>query len=226
MVNEVSKIAQAQTTGAPTTKTAKKAEQKVQIFEGMTVKDVEKNGSEAQKIVAKAFDNTGVKPTKENNYNGGDGKYSKKEAENFNNYQFSLDKNKRELKAYNKKTGCTCTIKYNNLDELKENAALLKQAGHLKGGKIVFDFRNRTALYDGVSGGMLNVGSRGADKITIRNSDIRNISGAYFKGTLVLDNVKEMGMIWDSPTKVLLGEEATIKTDSNSKIEIRRYSHK
>ena len=226
MVNEVSKIAQAQTTAAPAKATTKKAQQKVKVFEGMTVKDVEQNGSEAQKIVAKAFDSTGVKPTKENNYRGGDGKYSAKEAENFNNYQFSLDKSKRELKAYNKKTGCTCTIKYNNLDELKEYAALLKQAGNLEGGKIVFDLRNKTALYDGVSGGMLNIGSRGADTITIRNSDIRNISGAYFKGILALDNVKDMGLLWDSPTKVLLGEDATLKSDSNSKIEIRRYSHK
>ena len=221
MTDPVSSVGQTQASQQPTG-TKMKAEEKVVIFEGMTVNDVEQNGSEAQKIVAKAFDNK----TKEKDYKAGDGKYSEREADNFNDYTFALDKNSKELRAHNKKTGCTSVIKYNDLDELKENAALLKEAGHLEGGQITFDLRNKIATFDGVSGSYTHIGSRGkVDRVVIKNSDLDRIIGNFFKGTLVLDNVKNMGMMWDSPTTILLDSEATLKTDSQSKVEVRRFNH-
>ena len=205
-----------------------KAQEKIKVFEGMTVNDVEQNGSEAQKLVAHAFDNSGVKPTKENHYSGADGKYSEHEAEDFNNYTFALDKQTQELRAYNNKTGCTSIIKYNSLDELKENAAVLKQAGRLKGGTITYDFRNKITTFDGVSTGRgtLYVASKGkADNVIIRNSDARRIDAAYFEGNIKLENVKRMGMIWDSPTAIVLSDKATIQTDANSQVDITRYHY-
>ena len=225
---EVSRIEQSQTAQTPQVQAQMKPQEKIKVFEGMTVNDVEQNGSEAQKIVAGAFDNSGVKPTKENNYNAGDGKYSEREAEDFNNYTFALDKNSRELRAHNKKTGCTSIIKYISLEELKENAALLKQASRLQGGTITYDFRNKVTIFDGVSTGKgsVHVASRGkADNVIIRNSDVRHVDAAYFEGNVKLENVKNLGMIWDSPTTILLSDKATIQTDANSQVDITRYSY-
>ena len=228
-MTEVSKVGQTQAAGVQQPQTQMKAEEKIKIFEGMTVNDVEQNGSEAQKIVAKAFDSQGVKPSKANNYSGADGKYSEREAEDFNNYTFALDKNARELRAYNKKTGCTSIIKYNDIEELQDNAVLLKQASRLKGGTITYDFRNKTTTFDGVSTGRgsLHVASRGKnDKVIIRNSDVRHIDAYTYQGNIQLENVKKLGTFWDSPTKITMRNDATIQADSQSQVEIRRVGPK
>ena len=229
-MTEVSKIGEVSSANqSPQLKSQMKAEEKIKIFEGMTVNDVEQNGSEAQKIVAGAFDNSGVKPTKENNYKVGDGKYSEREAEDFNNYTFAIDKKSRELRAHNNKTGCTSIIRYNNLEELKENAALLKSAGHLEGGTVTYDFRNKITTFDGVSTnkGSMNIASRGkSDKVIIRNSDVNRVISYGFHGTVQIENTKNLGMIWDSPTMLYLEPDAQLKTDNQSNVEIKRYNNK
>lgn len=224
MTTEVSKVGQAQTAQQAQPKAALKADARIEVFEGMTVNDVEQNGSEAQKIVAKAFDRV----TKEKDYKEGNGKYSEREAEDLNNYRFALDKTNRELRAHNIETGTTVTIKYNNLQELKENAALVKTAGQgiIKGGQITYDFRSKTATFDGVTAPQMNIASRGkADKVIIRNCDVERLAGYGFHGQLELDNVKDMGMLWDSPTELYLEPDATLKSDANSKVKIKRYNH-
>ncbi len=224
-MTEVSKVGQAQAAQQAQPKTTMKADERIEVFEGMTVNDVEQNGSEAQKLVAKAFD-TGIKGK---GYKAGDGVYSEKEAENLNNYRFALDKQNRELRAHNKKTGATVTIKYNDLEELQNNAALVKSAGHgrIKGGNITYDFRNKTTTFEDVTmDGALNIASRGkCDKVIIRNCDANRVVGYGFHGEIQLENLKDMGMLWDSPTKMYLEPDATLKTDSQSKIEIKRYNH-
>lgn len=202
-----------------------KPDAKVQIFEGMTVKDVQENGSEAQKIVAEAFDRIDSRHS-----NGkGDGKFSKAEAEVFNNYTFTLDKNTKELRAYNKETGCTVTVKYNNLEELKDKA-LIPVANELKGGNVTFDLRNKTATYDGVSCDKTFIlpERKNLKNYTIKNSDLEEIDARFLKdGNIKIMNTKQLGNLWDSPTtvKVYDGNDTTVSADNTSDIKIKKQSH-
>lgn len=222
MVDEVSKISAGAQSHDVKPKTKMKAEQRIEVFEGMTVKDVQENGSEAQRIVAKAFD----KLEKSKEFKEGDGVYSEREAELFNNYRFTLDKENKELRAYNTKTECVTVIKYNNLEELEKHAALIGENNKFKGGQVIYDFRNRTATFDGLSAyhGSLSILSAGmADRVVVKNCSLHSISGFLYHGTLDIKNTKEVGILWNSATKVMLEKDAVIKADEESKIDIRRY---
>ena len=208
-------------------KTVLKPEQKMQIFEGMTVKDVQENGSEAQKLLAEGFDKISHANAKNGVYKG-DGKYSAKEAEIFNNYTFALDKNKKELRAYNKETGCQITIKYNNLDELKnpDTARLIPTGENYKGGKIEFDLRNKTATFDGVSTETMLLPQRSQiEHYTIKNADVKTINARFLKeATVNIINTKNVGNFWDSPTTVKVATQNNVKInpDSNSDIKLSK----
>lgn len=218
MTTDVQKVGQTQATQQSQPKQTLKPDARIEVFEGMTIEDVEQNGSEAQKIVAAAFDTM----EEYNPYEKGDGKYDKYEARNFNNYRFALDKNNKELRAHNIETNGHVTIKYNNLDELKKYAGLVTYADDLSG-NITFNLRTKTATFENVQGYDINVGSGTFDKVIIRNADVSTISAWYHEGTLKLEGVADRGILWDSATRVEPGKNTRVSVDSDSKIEIQRY---
>ena len=145
----------------------------MEIREGMRIADVNAKGSQAQKLVAPAFEETDY------NYETGVhtplGTISKDDAEAMNDYTFALDGN--ELRAYNNRTGCNVFIKTNNIDELKEYAGFVREAENFEGGTIVLDAVTRTATYDGVSGDVMTVstGQMGYNTFNIKNSSLKTI---------------------------------------------------
>jgi len=203
----------------------------LEIREGMRVADVQANGTEAQKLIAAAFDEPTDVDSK-GNLIGKDGVFDAKEAEFFNNYRFDLNKNKKEFTAYNTKTGCAVMIKYNSLEELKDKNnmymlyRMIKDSRDFKGGGVVYDYRNNQVSLDGVSGSCFDIPSY-PRHTTLKNCDLKLIN-ATFCGegcNLNIVNTKDVGMIWDSPVQVNVtnGQEPTINADSQSKIEIRRF---
>ena len=197
-------------------KSAMKADERIEVFEGMTIEDIEQNGSEAQKIVAAAFDDIEYVDNK------GDGKFDKYEAANLNNYRFALDKNKKELRAHNLDTDGHVTIKYNNLEELKKYAGLVRQADDLSG-DITFDLRSKTAKFENIQGNILSVGGGTFNTVTIRNANVSQIFAAYHEGTLKLEGVADCGLLWDSETLVTVGEKTRLSAGNDSKIQISRW---
>ena len=174
-----------------------KPQERIEIFEGMTIEDVEKNGSDAQKIVAAAFDEM----EEYNPEQKGDGKFDKVEAMKLNAYRFALDKNNKELRAHNLDTDGHVTIKYNNLEELKKYAGLVQYADELAG-DITFDLRSKTAKFENIQGDEIFVGSGTFNTVTVRNADVRQITAWYHEGNLKLEGVADRGILWDSATRV------------------------
>lgn len=216
------------TTNAPATGTPRKVktEAKVNVREGMRTADVKANGSAAQKLVADAFQEASWDDKK-----GGlkySGKYDKDGAEAMNSYTFALYGN--ELRAYNNETGCNVKIKANSRDELKKNAGLVRQSEDFKDGNITFDLNTKTATYDGVSGDDVCIYDFDSGKLNncnIKNSSLENIDALYFTGKLNIINTKDVGMVWDSNTKIFVKAEPSkrpvINIDSASKVEIKEY---
>ncbi len=229
-MTEVSKVGQTQTAQqaqkAQAPKGGMQPDARLEIREGMRVADVEANGSEAQKLVAAAFDEIDAETRK------GDGIYDKHEAVNFNDFRFALDKNKKELRAHNKNTGCTMIIKYNSLEELqnKDNLYMLRRidnTNYYSGGEITHDYRNKKATYDGVTGdkSLINSCYDEFEEVTFKNSSMDSIDAQYFSGKLNIQNTKNVGTFWDSDTEIHVteGKEPIINADADSKIEIKRW---
>lgn len=207
-----------------------KPEQRLQIREGMTVADVKKYGSKGQQLAASLFDFDG--PHNEDSYNK-DGVFTKQEAERFNNFNFSVKDN--AFTMYDRKQDQAIEFKYNNPEDLyrvlnaKYNCPgsfwCFNEAGeriaHLKesteGGKITIDLSKGTTTVDGVDGEYV-VGK--GNKMTVKNSDLENINTNSKE--LEIQNTKDKGVIWDSSTKVTIGNDTNINVDTESDITIER----
>lgn len=208
-----------------------KAQARVQIREGMTVAEVRKYGSEGQKLAASLFDNDLVKDA-EGHYVK-DGIFTEGEAQRFNNYNFAV----RDgiFTMYDRKSGQTTEIKYDNVDDLKnllndnfnkpgsmfmpgKNGKTHMHLGEsTQGGKITLDLTNKTITADGVKGEYIYASG---DKVTVKNSDVGTI-GSHGK-ELEVKNTKDEGIIYDSATKLKVGKNTKVKIDDASKTEIVR----
>lgn len=198
-----------------------KAEQRLQIREGMSVADVKKYGSKGQQLAASLFDAAGK-----------DGVYTKQEAERFNNYNFSVKDN--AFTMYDKKGNQIKEIKYDNIEDLY---ALLNndesQTNHLKfkkdeqifaslyetteGGKITWDLSKGTITADGVKGKEIMAIS---NKVTVKNSDVENINLSAKE--LEIKNTKDKGVIFDSSTEVEVDKDTNVKVDTESDVTLER----
>ena len=207
-----------------------KAQPRVQIREGMTVAEVRQYGSEGQKLAASLFDNERVEGAE--GYVK-DGIFTEGEAQRFNNYNFAV----RDgiFTMYDRKSGQTTEIKYDNVDDLKnllndnlnEPGSMImrdkngKTTMHLgestQGGKITLDLTNKTITADGVKGEYIYASG---DKVTVKNSDVGTI-GSHGK-ELEVKNTKDEGIIYDSATKLEVGKNTKVKIDDASKVEIVR----
>lgn len=216
------------TTNAPATGAPRKVktEAKVNVREGMRTADVKANGSAAQKLVADAFQEASWDDKKNGiKYHG---TYDKEGAEAMNSYTFALYGN--ELRAYNNETGCNVKIKASSQDELKKSAYLVRESEDFKGGNIVYNLNTKTATYDGVSGNRVDISDMDSGKLkncNIKNSSLETIDATYFTGKLNIKNTKDVGMIWDSATRISVNadpnKKPTLNTDSASKVEIKEY---
>lgn len=185
-------------------KTSTAPDKRIEIFPGMTIDNIEKIGSKGQQVTACAFHQGGI-------YSA----FTPEEAENMNNYRFTLDEANKELRVHNIVTDGHVTIKYNNDKPLGDwpYVGLVRVAEKLKG-NVVFDLRNgtgnRTATYSDVTADCIDTfyctNSR-IYNISIRNSNIKKIdvdTDRDMNFELKLENVSNIGLLWDSPTEVNL----------------------
>ena len=191
-----------------------KTKSQIEVFAGMPVDKMEQNGSEAQGIVAEAFNYSLDENGKR------DCIYDKDEAADFNNYRFALDKDNKELRVYNKKTNAKVIIKYDDIENLKSHAYLVHHITSFKSGDITFDLRTMRAVYDTVDGDYVIIPHDFKD-VTIRASWIGTID-ARFKGHLKLENVSKPGLFCETKTRVILDKETKLAQDSESKIKRER----
>ena len=206
---------------------------KLHIYEGMSVDTVKRNGSDGQKIAVPLFDVDG------------NGKLEGAEVACMNNCTFELAPNKLTIWAkQNDGTKSQLEIKYNNLDELYDTykgKALNSMHGknifnfgfnkYLKDGeeccknfvgfvgknykKISIDMPNAKVTVDGADG---NIYGRDID-LTVKNSDAEKIRN--HGGKVKLENTKNKGLLWDSPTRVETDGKTVVKQDANSEAEVR-----
>ena len=216
-MTEISKVQQMpQTTeaqGTPVKTSKMKPQAKMHIWKGNTVQTVEQDGSEAQKIVAKAFD-TDI-----------NGKYDAGEAANFNDYSFALDKGNNELRMHNNKTKCTAIIKSDEYLGLVLGAQLaVADMQDLKGGQIKYDIDNNRYTYDGVEGA-IRTPSWMSDQptVTIKNSSISQIDARDFKGKLNIINTRSVGFWGISPTQISVhpNNKLNFNASANSQVSIK-----
>lgn len=202
-----------------------KAEQRLQIREGMSVADVKKYGSKGQQLAASLFDAAGK-----------DGVYTKQEAERFNNYNFSVKDN--AFTMYDKKQNQIKEIKYDNIedlyallnnDESQINRLKFKKDGQIfaslyettEGGKITWDLSKGTITADGVKGKKIMASS---NKLTVKNSDVENITS--YTNELEIKNTKDKGIILDSSTEVKAGKNTNVKVDTESDVTLVKREDK
>lgn len=201
-----------------------KAEQRLQIREGMSIEDVKKYGSKGQQLAASLFA-----------MRGHDEIYDEKEAKEFNNFNFSVKDN--VFTMYDRERKQITEIKYDNIEDLHEllnnkkgsnwemrRLELLKKGKTLKftnrtdGGKITLDLSKDSITVDGVKGEKIITG--GYEKITVKNSDLEKIDSSARK--VIIQNTKDKGVIWDSPTRVNTDKKAAVDVDNKSYVTRRR----
>lgn len=199
-----------QTPQEPLKNQSKQSDKDITVFSGMTADDVVQNGSDAQKLVAEWFAN----------WKKEDGIFDKKEAELLNSYTFTLDEDKKEFTA--KSRGCNITIKYNNLDEIKNGMEKYVINSTFEKGTVVFDLRNETAVYEDIQNfDGIECPNKGVKTITIRNASTRGILAEDFHGALKLEGVADHH-IWTSKTSVWVEKDATLSADEECKLNIYR----
>lgn len=210
-----------------------KAQPRLQIREGMSVEDVRKNGSEGQKLAASLFDTDGAHRDAQGNWVK-DGIFNKSEAEYFNQFNFSVKNN--IFTMYNRKSGHTTEIKYNNIEDLKkvlnsslneptyinffsENGKQKLYSGSvgLTDGKTTIDLTNRTVEVNGVTHGSIYTNG---NKTIVKNSSLEVISSSSKE--LEIENTMNKGILWDSNTAVDIDKSTNLKVDNNSKVDIER----
>lgn len=207
-----------------------KAEQRLQIREGMSVEDVKKYGSKGQQIAASLFDSDLVENAKGDYVK--DGVFTKQEAEHFNNYNFSVKNN--VFTMYDRKHNQTTEIKYDNIEDLytllnnknNETGSLwFSRNGKIQlfigesteGGKITLDLSKGNITANGVNGEYIIASG---NKVTVKNSDIERVS--VNAKELEIQNTKDKGIMWDSPTEVEAGKNTTVKIDTTSDVTLKR----
>lgn len=203
-----------------------KPQARVQIYEGMTVEAVKKNGSEGQKLMAPLFDLNQ------------DGRYDANEAEQFNSYNFTTEKGKITLYENNNDGSRQITeIKYDNFEEdvlcMYEGEPLnaldrflFKNdkgedcyfAKFAKYTKAVIDMIKGTAQVENAKGSYI-LGN--GIELTIKDSDLEKIR--LYNGKLNLQNVKDKGLIWDSATQIDADGKTIVEADAESKVEVKAY---
>ena len=232
MVDKISGLGQNPMPQSPQTPVKKANDKPITIMKGMTVADVQKYGSEAQKIAAALFDCDLVKNAKGDWVK--DGLFTEGEAEYFNNHDFTLKDN--VFTMYNREADQTIEIKYDNIEDLKnmfnyrfceptdmamfdENGKVLVSFGELtNSGKITLDLTNKTVTADGIKGSIL--GASG-EKVTVKNSDLEIIASGATE--LEIENTRDAKRIRrDKATKVKVLPETCVKVDDASKVDIER----
>lgn len=211
MTTEVKTVSSVnQTTQQPLKTQSKQSDKDIVVFSGMTDDDVVKNGSDAQKLVAEWFANS----------NKADGIFDKKEAKLLNSYKFTLNEDKKEFTA---KIGeNTVTIKYNDLEEIKNGIKKYIMSSTFEKGSVVFDLQNETALYEDIQNfDGISCPNKGIKTITIRNASVRSIEAEDYHGALKLEGVADR-FIWDSKTSVWIEKDATISADDKCMLDIHR----
>ena len=200
-----------------------KPQARVQIYEGMNVETVKRNGSDGQKLMAPLFDLDS------------DGKYDAGEAELFNSCNFKTEKGK--ITMYNRSGyGPEVTeLKYDDY----EKDILNPYKGQALNEPDIFNFKNdkgkdcyfasmgnfKKVVIDMIKGKVhVEGGKDGAlfmnnVELTVKNSDLETISTSNSK--INLQNVKDEGLLWDSATEVKTDGKSIINADADSKIEIK-----
>lgn len=203
-----------------------KTQPRVQVYEGMSVEAVKKNGSDGQKLMAPLFDEDG------------DGKFNKYEAELFNSCNFKVEKGK--ITIYNRSGyGTEITeLKYDNYEKdilsPDTSGQTTNELGYYhfendKGEECWFSCLGRYAkvVIDMIKGKVhvegSNTGSaislNGANiELTVKNSDLEEINA--YGGKIKLQNVKDKGLIWDSATKITTDGKTLVEADADSDIEV------
>ena len=193
-----------------------KPQARVQIYEGMSVETVKRNGSDGQKLMASLFDLDK------------DGKYDAAEAEAFNNCNFKTEKGK--ITMYNRSGyGPEVTeLKYDDYDkDIAQNEPDIFNFKNDKGEdcyfasmgnfiKVVIDMIKGKVHVEGGENGALYMNNV---ELTVKNSDLETISTTNSK--INLQNVKDEGLLWDSATEVETDGKSIINADADSKIEIK-----
>ena len=193
-----------------------KPQARVQIYEGMSVETVKRNGSDGQKLMASLFDLDK------------DGKYDAAEAEAFNNCNFKTEKGK--ITMYNRSGyGPEDTeLKYDDYEkDIAQNEPDIFNFKNDKGEdcyfasmgnfiKVVIDMIKGKVHVEGGENGALYMNNV---ELTVKNSDLETISTTNSK--INLQNVKDEGLLWDSATEVETDGKSIINADADSKIEIK-----
>ena len=203
-----------------------KPEARLNIYDGISVETVKRNGSTGQKIAVSLFDEDG------------NGKLEGYEAEKMNRCNFTSEPGKLtifENKGDEKPR--EMEIKYGNLEELyneykgknlnklwtfhfgryeKEGETYYKYYfGHLTDyEKISIDMPAGKVTVQGADG---NLYSRNIE-LSVKDSDIDEISATG--GKVSLENVKNEGLLWDSATEVKNDGKTVVNGDADSKYEI------
>jgi hypothetical protein len=201
----------------------KRAEQRMEVFKNTTVETVKKNGSSGQKLMVNLFD-------KDRN-----GILDEQEAKHFNSCRFTTEDNKITM-YYTREDGTqkVTEIIYSNPEQICD-----MYNGHALNTLSRFDFdangkHCKAYLYadynkatiDMTTGTVTIEGGGGsADRITGRNIKL-NVTDCSLKyitmhgGELNVKNTKNVGLLWDSATKVSTDGKTIIKQDNESKIKV------
>lgn len=221
MTNERIEKVTAQPTQQVPKKSVKKAEKKMYIQEGTTVKTVKQHGSSGQKLAAGLFDvdKNGV--------------YNYDEAGTMNDCVFT--KESKSLTIYDKYKGKT-EIKFGDNPELFDDKNSSDESGNIKlydkntkmkveisqdfegdKSKKEIDFQTKKVKVENLSGGDVAVENA---NLEVKNSEVGSISTK--NSSVNLKNVKDKGIIFDSATVVNTDTNSDIITDKQSKVDIKR----
>ena len=206
-----------------------KPEARVQIYEGMSVETVKKEGSTGQKIAVPLFDNDG------------NGKLEGYEVTRMNRCNFKSESGKLTI-FENREDGKRreMEIKYGSLEELytfAPSGRALNDMNHFffgcyekNGQKYHKHSFSKVADYEKISIDMSNakVTVQGAEgnlyardiELSVKDSDLEKIS--IKGGKLKLENVKDEGLLWDSATEVKSDGKTVVSADANSKYEVSK----
>ena len=200
------------------------AQDRVKIYEGLSVKTVQQNGSDGQKLMASVFD-------KDKN-----GFYNKEEASLFESYRFKTTKDEIYMYQRNSENpNINIRIKYNNPNEL--NYLQIEEDGmswnNKKGQRISLenaegDYNDvdidipknqaKVSTAKNMSGNVEKLSANNIDLIV--SGDIENI--IYDNGKLELKNVRGgLSNFWGrSNTKLILGSHTSLHPGKYNYFEI------
>ena len=194
----------------------KKNNKNIEIFNETTVQYVKDNGSAAQKLVAETFDKNP------------DGKYDIEEAKLFNKFNFSLDKDKKELTAtkYGKdNTPINITIKYQNEEDISKYAYLIRDSEWLKNGNVCYDITNKTITYGNCKLPQINISDGEFNNVILNDCSFNTINCKSLSGELTMNNCKLFGTLGKIIINLIDSPKAKTPSD-NDTINVNYYSTK